>query len=128
MAGHANQSGRVIEEEIDFNKSVEAVVSWVENNSNWGETLLIVTGDHETGYLNGPHSDPNWMPLENNGAEVLPGMEWHSGNHTNSLIPLFAKGSAARLFKKNIEGSDPVRGPYIDNTTCGNVIIDILKN
>jgi alkaline phosphatase len=127
-AGHANQSGRIIEEEIDFNKSVEAVVSWVEKNSNWGETLLIVTGDHETGYLNGPDSDPNWMPLENNGAGILPGMEWHSGNHTNSLIPFFAKGSAARLFKKNTEGDDPVRGPYIDNTTCGNVIIDILKN
>ncbi len=37
-AAHANHSGRVIEEEIDFNHSVEAVVEWVEKNSNWGET------------------------------------------------------------------------------------------
>ncbi len=74
-AAHANQSGRVIEEEIDFNHSVEAVVEWVEKNSNWGETLVIVTGDHETGYLTGPGSDPAWMPLVNNGAGYLPGME-----------------------------------------------------
>ena len=58
-AGHGNESGRVIEEEIDFNRSVEAVVEWVSRNSNWGETLVIVTGDHETGYLAGPGSDPD---------------------------------------------------------------------
>ncbi len=127
-AGHANQSGRVIEEEIDFNKSVEAVIAWVKKNSNWGETLLIVTGDHETGYLNGPASNPDWMPLVNNGVAILPGMEWYSGGHTNSLIPFFAKGAAARLFNFNIAGDDPVRGNYIDNTTCGNVIVDALNN
>ena len=38
-ASHANQDGRMIEEEIDFNKAVEAVVDWVQANSNWGETF-----------------------------------------------------------------------------------------
>jgi alkaline phosphatase len=129
-AGHANQSGRVIEEEIDFNRSVEAVMAWVKKNSNWGETLLIVTGDHETGYLNGPEDDtanPTWEDLVNNGEGVLPGMGWHSGDHTNQLIPFFAKGSAARLFKSEIAGEDPVRGRYIDNTAVGLVLIDILS-
>ncbi len=119
-AGHANQSGRVIEEQMDFNKAVEAVNAWVRENSNWGETLLIVTGDHETGYLTGPasgtESDPMWMSIVNNGAGVLPGMEWNSGNHTNSIIPLYAKGDAARLLKSYADESDPVRGSYIDNT------------
>ncbi len=64
-ASHANQSGRMIEEHIDFDNSVQAVVDWVQKNSNWGETLLIVTSDHETGYLTGPGSDPSWMPLIN---------------------------------------------------------------
>ena len=50
-ASHDNQSGRMIEEQIDFDNAVQAVVKWVKVNSNWGETLLIVTGDHETGYL-----------------------------------------------------------------------------
>ncbi|MFA7484947.1 MAG: alkaline phosphatase, partial [Phycisphaerae bacterium] len=38
-AGHNNQSGRMIEEQVDFNKAVEAVIYWVGANSNWEETL-----------------------------------------------------------------------------------------
>jgi len=126
-ASHANQSGRVIEEEIDFNRAVEAAVDWVKENSNWGETLLIVTGDHETGYLTGPGSDPDWKPLLNNGAGNQPGMQWNSKGHTNSLIPFFAKGDAARFFKDCADEYDPVRGRYIDNTDMGKVIFGALK-
>jgi alkaline phosphatase len=127
-AGHGNSSGRLIEEEIDFNRSVEVVVAWVNENSNWGETLVIVTGDHETGYLTGPGSNPTWEDLVNNGADNLPGMQWHSGSHTNSLIPFYAKGSAARFFNFEVVDMDPVRGDYIDNISCGNIIIDILTD
>jgi alkaline phosphatase len=125
-AGHANQSGRVIEEQLDFNHSVEAVIEWVRTNSNWGETIVLVTGDHETGCLNGPDSDPTWQPLVNNGPLVLPGMEWHSGGHTNSLIPFFAKGDAARFFRWAAIGDDPIRGAYLDNTACGDLCFRIL--
>ena len=52
-AGHGNATVGNLEEMDDFNKSVEAVTDWVEKNSSWEETLLIVTADHETGYLNG---------------------------------------------------------------------------
>ena len=34
-AGHAFNSGRLIEEQDDFDKSVEAVVNWVEDSSSW---------------------------------------------------------------------------------------------
>jgi alkaline phosphatase len=125
-AGHGNASGRVIEEEIDFNMTVEAVVDWVQANSNWGETVVIVTGDHETGYLTGPGSNPTWEPLVNNGPFVQPGMEWHSGSHTNVLIPFYAKGDAARLFKWASTGLDPVRGDYLDNTAVGELCFQIL--
>ncbi|HGJ66859.1 TPA: alkaline phosphatase [bacterium] len=135
-ACHDNSSARMIEEEIDFNKSVEAVIDWVNQNSNWNETLLIVTGDHECGYLTGPGSgpepdDPNddikpvWNPLVNNGAGNLPGMEWHSGNHTNSLIPFFAKGAGASFFATKVAGVDSVRGSYIDNTEIAKVIFEL---
>ena len=55
-ASHGNQPGRTIEEQVDFNEAVAAVDRWVRRNSDWGETLVIVTGDHETGYLWGPGS------------------------------------------------------------------------
>jgi alkaline phosphatase len=125
-AGHDNQSGRLIEEQIAFDQAVEAVVEWVEAHSNWNETLLIVVGNHETGYLNGPGSDPGWKRLVNYGAGVLPGMEWHSGSHTNSLIPFFARGAAASRFAGGAGGWDPVRGAYIDNTEIAGVILALL--
>jgi alkaline phosphatase len=131
-AGHGNSSGRHIEEEIDFNRSVEAVVDWVEENSGWNETLVVVTGDHETGYLTGPGSGvtpdgPVWNDLVNNGAGNVPGMEWHSGNHTNSLIPFYAKGYGSRWFNKLANETDPVRGPYLDNTELGKLILASLS-
>ena len=121
-AAHANQSGRMIEEAIEFERAVEAVVSWVHKNSNWGETLLIVTSDHETGYLWGPGSDPTWQPIVNNGAGNLPGMQWNSINHTNSLVMLSAKGDAARMFKRYADQYDPVRGWYLDNTELADLV------
>ncbi len=58
-AAHDNQSGRMIEELIDFNQAVQSAVDWVNTHSNWAETLIIVTADHETGYLTGPGSGKN---------------------------------------------------------------------
>jgi alkaline phosphatase len=127
-AGHGNASGRVIEEEIDFNRSVEAVIAWVEANSSWEETLVVVTGDHETGYLTGPGSgDGVWTPLVNNGAGNMPGMQWNSGSHTNALIPFFANGSGSELFNLLATDTDPVRGPYVDNSDLGNVMKFLVK-
>jgi alkaline phosphatase len=130
-AGHGNSSGRVIEEEIDFNLAVEAAVGWVQKNSNWVETVVIVTGDHETGYLTAPFDveteDPDAsVQLVNNGALAMPGMQWNSGSHTNVLIPFYAKGRAAQLFNWAVAGDDPVRGRYIDNSAIGILTFQIL--
>ncbi len=132
-AGHHNQSGRMIEEEIDFNRAAAAVVHWVEQNSNWDETLVIVTADHETGYLTGPHSGtdengaPIWNPIENRGKGILPGMEWHSGSHTNSLVPFFAKGAGSESFHQFADEIDPIRGNYLDNAEVGKALFLMLE-
>jgi len=85
-----------------------------------------VTGDHETGYLTGPGSDPNWTPIVNNGAGNLPGTEWHWPHHTNRIIPLFANGDTATTFSYYADGDDPVYGPYVDNTDLIKVIARAL--
>ena len=102
-------------------------------NSNWGETLVIITADHETGYLTGPGSGRQptgsvWNDLVNNGPGNPPAMEWHSKSHTNSLVPFYAKGRGAQLFKDVVIGQDPVRGPYIDNTDIANVIFTLWSS
>ena len=126
-AAHVNVAPRMVEEEIEFNRAVEAVVAWVERHSNWKDTLLIVTGDHETGYLTGPGSDPGWKPLTNNGAGKMPGLEWHSRSHTNSLLPFYAKGEAARLVSEYADEMDPVRGRYLDNTEVARLMFAAMR-
>jgi alkaline phosphatase len=125
-ASHGNQSGRLIEEQVDFNKAVEAVCRYLRRQGLWDETLVIVTADHECGYLTGPGSDPNWNPVVNNGCRRLPGMEWHSGNHTNSLVPFYAEGPGAKLFAAAATGWDTVRGAFLDNTAIGNICASLL--
>jgi alkaline phosphatase len=131
-AAHGNQTGRMIEEQMDFNAAVDAVIEWVQQNSNWGETLLIVTADHETGMLWGPGSGivdgvSKFTPIVNNGKGNVPGVSWSSSQHTNLLVPLFAKGDAARLLSNFARTSDPVRGSYIDNTNIADVIFSVMK-
>lgn len=117
-ASHDNNLVRLVEEEIDFNLTVEDVVKWIETNSSWDETLLIVTADHETGLIWGePTEDKKeFVEIANNGKENLPTMQWNSDNHSNSLVPLFAKGAGAQVFNEFADETDPVRGKFITNT------------
>ena len=122
-AGHDNHLGRTIEEQIDFNNSVRAAVEWVERNSSWDETLIIVTSDHETGYLTGPdHPDPVAQPVINQGKGQLPGAKWNSTDHTNMLVPFYAKGVGAEIFELFAGEKDPVRGPFIQNSEVGQAL------
>ncbi len=146
-ANHANQLDRMLEEQIDFNNSVKAVVDWVELYSNWDDTLLIVTADHECGDLwgdgTGGFFDANtngtydvmvdYAQIADNGPGVLPGAHYYSTNHTNALVPLFAKGAGSDLFKNYIAGTDPYMtnlyglddswsDAYVDNTAVFKVM------
>jgi alkaline phosphatase len=118
-ASHSNEKGRLIEEMSGFNEAVNAVVNWVETRSSWDETLVIVTGDHETGFLWG--AEP-FIPLKDNGKRSLPEMKFNSTDHTNSLIPFFAKGAGSELYKGFADETDSVRGPYIQNSEIAQLI------
>jgi alkaline phosphatase len=143
-AGHANQLDRVIEEQIDFNNAVKAVVDYLDNNTNgnnWKNTLLIVTADHETGHLWGDgtgtyfdvnnnsifEADIDYAHIVDNGENILPGGSFHSGSHTNALVPIYAEGAGSWMLENCIVGTDPNltaiynldgswSGDYIDNT------------
>jgi alkaline phosphatase len=123
-ANHANQPGWMIEEQTDFVAAVEAVVDWVNKNSNWDDTLVILTADHECGLLWGPRSDRvAFDPIQDNGPGRLPGMKYHSDGHSNSLVPLYARGPGSERFAELIHGADPkaaavwhFSGKYVDNT------------
>lgn len=118
-ASHAKMKGRLIEEMTGFSDAVDKVVEWVGKNSNWNETLLIVTGDHETGLLWG---DKPFIPLTDKGKGNLPGMTFFSGDHTNSLIPFFAKGAGSEFYRTFADERDSVRGPFIQNAEVAELI------
>jgi alkaline phosphatase len=129
-ASHDAQSGRMIEEMLGFNDAVNAVQKWVESRSNWRETLLVVTSDHETGGLTAqvegmPNPSPAFAPISQ-GKGKLPRMQWTSGKHTNSLVPFFARGRGAERFEQSAGRRDPVRGPYLDNTDIPAAIRSLL--
>ncbi len=132
-AGHGNQLGRAIEETLAFGETVQAVVDWVESHGGWDENLVIVTADHETGYLTGPGSGPGedgvpvWNPLISYGAGKAPGAEWHSKGHSNSLVPLDAKGAGSERLRARATGRDERVGAYADNTDIANTIFDLLR-
>lgn len=123
--GHANDSVRNIEETQDFNASVETAVQWVEENSSWDETLLVVTADHETGYLAGAGSDPDYTAISGEIGEI-PSQDWYSGNHTNHLVPAYFKGKGSEQLLARATGEDPVRGAYIDHTDVADLLINDL--
>lgn len=125
-AGHENRTNRLIEEQLDFNRAVEAVVDWVERESSWRETLVVVTADHETGYLTGVGSNPNWTPIRGERGE-LPEAVWNGQDHTNSLVPLYAHGRGADALLRHATGRDPVRGRYLDNIDVAGVVFDYWR-
>ncbi len=148
-AGHGQNLERNSFEHVGFTKAIDATLAWIEKNSSWDETLVIVTADHETGQLFGPgtYSDDNdngvfdegdvfngFTLPENQGRGRHPKAQYGSKSHTNALVPLWAKGPGATLFLDRMKGIDEKAaafwpsfgkhgsGKYVDNTDVFQVI------
>lgn len=83
--GHSNDSDYIIAEMKEFDGAIGEVLAFAQRN---GETLVIVTADHETGGY-----------AINNGSEMgnIQGA-FTSDYHTADLIPVFAYGPGAEQF------------------------------
>lgn len=129
-AGHQNQKGRLIEEQIAFNTAVDTVISWIEQNGGWDENLLIITADHETGLLVNPdfETEANLLKhydIGDNGTGNIPTMKFFATAHSNQLIPLFAKGAGSEMFFNYADERDIVRGNYLNNSEIGQAMFTI---
>lgn len=128
-ANHFNWPGRMIEEAVDFFRTVETVCQWVAKNGGWDKNLVVVTTDHECGFVLGPNSDTvPFDPIVNNGKWKMPGFRHNSGGHTNALVPIFARGPGAARLQSFATKTDPVRGKYMDNTDLIRIIRPALGN
>lgn len=84
--GHDNDVGYVIEEMLDFDRTIGEVLKFAAND---GHTLVIITGDHETGGMSIHHAEP-----ENGLVEG----RFTTGSHSSLMIPVFAYGPGAEKF------------------------------
>lgn len=92
-AGHGNNLSYLNSEMLEFDRAIGDVLNYAQD----GETLVIVLGDHETGGLainGGSH--------ENRTVEGA----WTTKKHTATLIPVFAYGPGAELFRGIYDNTD----------------------
>lgn len=131
---HDNNINVMIGEAIDFDNAVSAVINWINTNDPaWSETLLIVTADHETGYLTRGSSVLPSVPLGNPGAGILPTSgthyRWNITGHTNSPVPVFAKGVGTDRLEYYAAKYDSLYNiNYLDDTDIFRTICRAMTN
>lgn len=91
MQAHLHKYNDMIDEVKDFDKCVEIALEFAKKN---GETLIVVTADHETGGLT--------LPAEENKTKD----EWTSWHHTAVPVPIFSYGVGAEKFTGVLENTD----------------------
>lgn len=101
--GHANDSDYIVSEMLDFDATMKKVLEYASTN---GETLVIVTADHETG----------GYAIQKGSKMGALETKFTSDYHTGTLIPVFAYGPGAKKFT----------GIY-ENTAIFDKMMDALK-
>ena len=92
--GHDNNQEYVLQETLDFDAAVKVALDFAQKD---GETLVVVTADHETGGM---------MILNGNIEEGRVETIFTTGGHTGIIIPVFAYGPGAELFTGFYDNTD----------------------
>jgi alkaline phosphatase len=102
--GHQNNTGYIVREMLDFDQAIGKALEFAAKD---GETLIIITADHETG------------GLALVGGDMKTGMvkgAFSTGEHTGVMVPVFSYGPGAENFTGIME-----------NTDIAKKIIELLK-
>ena len=84
----------IVDEMIDFDHAIGKVIEFARNDGN---TLVIITADHETGGLS--------LVAGNFSTGAVEG-KFTTSNHTGVMIPVFAYGPGAEQFSGIYQNSD----------------------
>lgn len=92
--GHDNSTPYIVGEMLDFDRAVGAALKFAAED---GETLVIVTADHETGgmTINGGNFEAHSVTAK-----------YTSTNHTAVMVPTFAYGPGAEAFMGIYDNTD----------------------
>ena len=102
--GHAHDLRRVVDGIGKLDEAVRRALDFAQAD---GQTLVLVTSDHDTG---GPSllSGTTERPL---------GVAWSTGSHTAEPVPVYAYGPGAERF-----------GRVLDNTDIGKILFEFLDD
>jgi alkaline phosphatase len=101
--GHANDGEYIRTEMMDFDQTIKTVLDFAEKD---GETLVVITADHETGGFSITGGTPDSLAYA-----------FTSGQHTPVIIPVFAYGP----------GSDAFSGIYENTGIFDRIKSQVLK-
>lgn len=103
-ACHDNNADQTVKEILDFDKTIGEVLDFAEKDGN---TLVIITADHETGGMTIPTGD-----IDKSEFNAIYTTKGHSG----TPVPVFAFGPGAQNFKG-----------FMENTSFKNKIAKLLR-
>ncbi len=92
--GHDNNVPYIVSEMLDFDRAIGEALKFAAKD---GETLVVVTADHETG------------GFSINGGDLATGVvegKFTTGSHTGVMVPVFSYGPQAERFSGIIENTD----------------------
>lgn len=91
---HANNVAGVITEGIDFDTAITEAIAFADRTGN---TLVVITADHETGGMTLPQGN-----LEDGMVEG----DFTTDDHTASMVPIFAYGPRSQEFQGIYENNE----------------------
>lgn len=102
--GHDNNAETVLSEIRDFDAAVKIALDFADRTPG---TLVIITGDHETGGMTLPSDENKFdmgklQPGDKNRATV----QFSTKGHTACLIPVYAYGAGAARFSGFMDNTD----------------------
>lgn len=92
--GHDNSVGYVVEEMLDFDRTVGEALKFAAQD---GHTLVIITADHETGGMSVHNANPEKGSVEG---------RFTTGSHSSVMVPVFAYGPGADAFMGIYENTE----------------------
>lgn len=91
---HGNNTEGVVDEVLDFDRAIRIALDFAERD---GETLVVITADHETGgmtIMNGSYNDSTITA------------QFNTGGHTGTMVPIYSFGPQANQFTGIMENTE----------------------
>ena len=92
--GHKNKVSGIVSEGVDFDQAITEAIKYADKTGN---TLVIITADHETSGFSIPQGN-----LKNHMIEG----DFTTHDHTGAMVPIFAYGPRSQEFQGVYENSD----------------------